>query len=190
MRLGKNLKLLDEPLTQTQQDTGLDNFEGTQAVQEWRLLKQCLIDFADEAEVLLRVAAATGKPYPEVIQEIRTKLKNYQMEDPKAAAAWEFAAQEYVALCCIGLCDQLEKRKGQLPLRLPQCLFTRFFANVANCGTRREEFGAAESVVAGIGASATNESPLDRISNASRVAKGATSDQPSCWGDGILAVKG
>ena len=148
---------------QSQQDTGLDNFEGTQAT---RMAAQGVsYNFADEAEAAA-VAAATGKPYPEVIQEIRTKLKNYQMENPKAAAAWEFAGgmlpSAVLAYATRG------KAKGPVTAEQASSLFTRFFPNVG----KTMGFGGAESVVAGIGAS--EESPLDRIFNASRLAEGAT----------------
>ena len=122
--------------------TGLEGFEEPQ---RGRALAQgASYNFADEAEAAM-IASATGRPYPEVISEIRTKLENYKMENPVEYAALEFAGG-LIPSAAVTIATK-GRATGPVTAEKASGLFTKFFPNLA----KTMGLGAGETVVSEFG---------------------------------------
>lgn len=123
----------------------LQDFESPQRLRT--LLQGGTYNFADEAEAAIQ-AAATGQPYPEVIEDIRSKLRNYQMDQPTEALFMEMLGG--LAPSAVVLAATKGRGKAAPSVMTAENasrVFSNFFPNLG----RVMGLGSAETVVSSIG---------------------------------------
>lgn len=191
-----NLKPWDVERYQESQATGqpfmpsdsasnvLQDYESPQRFRA--LLQGGTYNAADEAEAAI-VSATTGRPYPEVIGEIRTKLKNYQMDQPTESLFMEMLGGLVPSAAVYAVTKGKAKAApAAVTAENASKVFSGFFPNLAKV----MGIGSGEAVLSSIGRQEGNL--LDRMDPIRLTAEGATGGVMSggIYGGGKALVKG
>jgi len=191
-----NLKPWDVERYQESQATGqpfmpsdsasniLQDYESPQRFRT--LLQGGTYNAADEAEAAI-VSATTGRPYPEVIGEIRTKLKNYQMDQPTESLFMEMLGGLVPSAAVYAVTrGKAKAAPAAVTAENASKVFSGFFPNLAKV----MGIGSGEAVLSSIGRQEGNL--LDRMDPIRLTAEGTTGGVMSggIYGGGKALVKG